>query len=106
MKKNLIASCSKKVTIRVWQRETLLPALSLSDNDSRCCGHISLQTYNKDGKGIYASIWPNKDLPYSLITFKGKIIHSLEEDLIEAKGIEPDHIIELFSLDVVKIEAD
>lgn len=98
-KEQLIKSNQNRITIRVWSSS------KFDVLGSKRIGHVSLQTYGEDG--IYASFWPG--MPTSLFFNWRKItgvrisnFATLEQD-INTEGSESDIIVDLYSLDVKKI---
>ena len=91
---DLITSEEKKVTIRVWKS-------SLSGLGYH--GHATLQTYGVNG--IYASFWPinGRKIGKKISGVPGYHATSVEEDIRLENGKAPDYTIDLFSLDVERI---
>lgn len=94
MKVDLIKDNKNRVTVYVWK----------SNINEGSIGHVSLQTYNQCGKGIYASWWPNWDCKtLDLGSGKGRNLGDYDIDKASCKA-EADLIIDFYSLNVEEIE--
>lgn len=95
--KQITIDDSNRVTIRIWYRS------KLTINSTKRVGHVSLQTYGENG--IYASLWPA--IPSSLFSRQGVAPLPLDKMSYEKdkalEGGEPDIIVDLYTLDVNKI---
>jgi len=90
-------SDANKVTIYIWKMNLARDRL----------GHASMRTYKGGarGNGHYMSFWPaEKSLRQkSLVGVPSHCIRSLEDDVLQEDGSQPDYAIDLYSLDVDKI---
>jgi hypothetical protein len=90
-------SDADKVTIYIWKMNYARDRL----------GHASMRTYKGAvrGNGHYMSFWPaEKSLRQkSLAGVPSHSVRSLEDDVLEEDGSQSDHVIDLYSLNVDKI---
>lgn len=96
LKEELIKSDKNRVTIRVWS------ANKVNILGVKRVGHVSLQTFGEGG--IYASFWPATSTSFLhwRSGLRGSRFTNLRQDLVLEEG-EPDLVIDLYSLDVKKI---